>query len=334
MKRTLKAGLLAGVSAAAIVLTMAPAAHAFDTVDWRWDAAITEVVEKNVTINIDIAPTGMTMLESLQAHIGSVTATSTVTDINNTQPNTVGGEVDGGVIPFQFHYGLGGTGVVVLDDDFKSPAVLSATVDEGDQAPNINGTVVGSLAVGLITVPATESFDAATELASIVSAATAVGNNLSVESEVATQLHIGQFLIGGSNGEAQLPPDLGTSNSNLTIAGALAMLTMNGSLQSANVSATSTVSGILNASVDSAATAVANNVSISGVPSSAANGLLIGDVTQFALANVSANSNVSGVNINYYTGLGSLTRPIVNSTATAVGNNASVSVKTPVIATP
>jgi hypothetical protein len=331
MSRITKAGLLAGASAVAVTLALASPAFAFDTVDWRWDATITETITKNVNIDIDISPTGMTMIESLQAHIGNVKATSTVSDITNNQP-TPGGTVDGGTVDFQFHYGLGGTGVVVLDDDFKSANVLSGTVDEGDEFPNINGTVVGTLAVGEVTVPSAEALAAATELGSITSAATAVANNLSIDSDVALQLHIGQFAVGGSSGEGEgqgvsLPE---TGNSNLSIAAALGALILDGSIDKAKIKAKSTVSGILNATVDSAATAVANNVAVSMAP----NGLLIGDVTQLAYADVKAVSKVSDVTLNNYTGLGSLTRPIVSSVATAVGNNASFSVKTPVVAAP
>jgi Na+/H+ antiporter NhaD/arsenite permease-like protein len=98
----------------------------------------------------------------------------------------------------------------------------------------------------------------------------------------------------------------------------------------AKIRATSTVDGILNATVDSSATAVANNLTVSMGP----NGLLIGDVTQFAYADVTARSKVTDVTLNNYTGLGSLTRPIVSSVATAVGNNASISVKAPVVSAP
>jgi hypothetical protein len=81
----------------------------------------------------------------------------------------------------------------VIDDDFKSPELLEATVDESDQLPNINGTVIGTIGVGDITVPAAEALDAATELGSISSAATAVSNNLSIDSDTSLQLHLGQF---------------------------------------------------------------------------------------------------------------------------------------------
>ncbi|MEL3892103.1 hypothetical protein V6B08_17615 [Ferrovibrio sp. MS7] len=333
MNGIFKAGLLAGVSVAALSLSVATPSYAFDSVDWTWDATVTENVVKNVNVNININPTGMTMIEGLQGHIGDVMATSVIEGTTNTQPASAG-TVDLGTVDFQFHYGLGGTGVVVLDDSFKSPNVVTGTVDEGDEAPNINGTVVGSLSLGTVEVPASAVLSAATDLPSVVSAATAVANNLTIGSDVATELHIGQFAIGDGSGEIGAIPNFGTNNSNLTVAGALASMAVNGSLVKAKVEAKSTVSEILNASVDSSATAVANNLTVAVAPATAGDGLLIGDVIQFAYADVKANSKVTGVTLSNYSGLGSLTRPVVSSVATAVGNNASITVKTPVVAVP
>lgn len=337
MNSTIKAGLLASVSAAAISLSLVAPAHAFDNVNWQWDATITEQINKNVNINIDMTPTGLVMVESLQAHIGDVTATSDVDGITNTQPGA-GGEIESAVIPFQFHYGAqSNLGVVVIEDSFKSPPLLTANVNEQDEifeGSPVSGTVTGTITVEGVVIPATATLDAVTELPSVASAATAVGNNLSVDSEVGAQLHIGQFLIGDASGESSSLPNVSTGNSNLTIAAALASLVQGGSLTKSTVEAKSTVSNILNATVDSAATAVANNVSVAVAPASASNGFIIGDVVQFAYADVSAKSKVTDVTVANYSGLGSLGRPVVNSVATAVGNNASISVKTPVVAAP
>lgn len=331
MKRSLKAGLLASASLAAISLMVAAPAHAFDDVNWTWDATITEQINKNVNININIDPTGMTMVENLQGHIGDVTATSNVEGIYNNQPAGTG-TVDLGTTDIQFHYGLGGA--LLPGDPYNSPNVTAGNVDEVDQMPNINGTVTATIDLGEVEIPATASLDAVTELPSIVSAATAVSNNLSITTDVALQLHSGQFLVGEGSGESSGPAYYGTGNSSLTIAAALASLALNGDLVKSEVKATSTVSDILNATVDSSATAVGNNLSVSVEPVSASNALLIGDVTQFAFADVTAKSTVKDITISNYTGLGNLTRPVVNSVATAVGNNASITVKTPVVAAP
>ena len=76
------------------------------------------------------------------------------------------------------------------------------------------------------------------------------------------------------------------------------------------------------------------------------NHIVIADITQFAYANVTAVSNVCDVSLNDYSNLspnvgedgelvdGKLGRPIVSSTATAVGNNVSITVGVPDVAGP
>ena len=63
------------------------------------------------------------------------------------------------------------------------------------------------------------------------------------------------------------------------------------------------------------------------------NRLLMGDVTQFAVADVTATSKVHDIELENYINLASSTlgRPIVSSVATAVGNNKSITVTAPVI---
>jgi len=345
MTSKIKTGLLAGASTLALGLMVAAApASAFDTVNWTWDAAITETVTKDVTITIDMAPTGMVMLEDLQVQIGDVTATSTVSNIRNVQPTAgnEGGTVDFGVQDFQFQYGLGGEGVMVLENDFKSDNILSATVDESDTLPNINGTVIGTFDLGEVEIPASEalSFDALTELPAIVSSATAVANNTSITSDVGVQLHEGQFSFNtsGETGNGVLAAladaDLSGGNRHQTAAGLLTLAALGGEITSANISATSTVSDILNATVDSSATAVANNLTVNVVPKTDADALLIGDAVQFSFASVNATSDVSDIRVRNYTGLGGLTGPMISSVATAVGNNKSITVQSPVVVTP
>jgi len=336
MSRFIKAGLLASASVFALASAPIAPAHAFDTVSWTWDAEVLETVTKNVNVTIDMAPTGMVMVEDLQVNIGDVTATSKVSGIQNNQPND-GGTVDAGTLDVQFHYGLGGPGegVVVIDDEFKSPEVLAATVDEGDEVPNINGTVTATIDLGEVEVAPTQSFDALTELPGIVSAATAVANNTSITSDTSLELHEGQFAFNTSGeGEPEFVPGVDLENSNLAAASVLGVYALTGNIDSAEVKATSTVSDILNASVDSSATAVVNNMSVSLTLATPADSLVIADITQFAFADVSATSKVTDVSLNSYTGLGSLTNPTIGSVATAVGNNKSITVTAPVVAAP
>ena len=330
MSRLIKGSLLA--TASAIVLAAAPIAPAaaFDSVNWTWDAEVLETVAKTVNINIDMTPTGMLMVEDLQVFIGDAKAESTVSGVENNQPEG-GGVVDLGTQDIQFHYGLGGN---LLEDDFKSPSVTAGSVDEVDQEPNINGTVTATIDLGEVHVPPTESFDALTELPSVVSAATAVANNTNITSDTSIELHEGQFVFNAGEGSVSNVPGVDTGNSNLEAAAVLGVLALTGNLESSDIKATSTVSDILNASVDSSATAVANSLSVSLTPATPADSLVIADIVQFAFADVTAKSDVTEVSLNSYTNLGSLTSPIVNSVATAVGNNKSITVVAPVVAAP
>lgn len=327
MSHATTAGLLAGTSALALALVAAAPAQAFDKVDWTWDARILENIVKTVNIAIDMAPTGMVMVESFQANYGNIGATSEISDAANN-PAAPGSVVADGAVHFQFHYGMFGAGA--LNDAFKSSNVLTASVSESDQAPNINGTVRGSIAVPGIAVLSSDSRSAASELGTVSSAATAVANNLFDDSDVALQLHIGQFAVGARTGgtDGALPPL--TENSNLSTATALALLIYEGAFQKAKIDAKSSVAGVGNATVDSAATAVANNLSVTMAP----NSLFLGDATLLAFADVAATSKVSNVTLAGFTGLGGLARPIVASLATAVGNNASISIRVPKIAVP
>jgi hypothetical protein len=109
-----------------------------------------------------------------------------------------------------------------------------------------------------------------------------------------------------------------------------------GLLKKADITATSTVNDILNASVESTATAIGNIKSIDVNTANPENGLVIADVAQVSIADVSAYSTVGGglqaltvcdgpcgypgggINLINYTNLGGL--PIVTSNATAIGN--------------
>lgn len=202
------------------------------------------------------------------------------------------------------------------------------------------------------------ALDAVAELPEVESIATAVANNSNVSSDVMVEMHEAQWAwgefddngdnnIGSENvagifdefynpeGSTDNPSDVGTNSNdytgNLGVSGALALIAAGagGFIGVGDVTATSDVDNILNATVDSAATAVANNKSVDLQYVNAGDGVFIGDVTQFAYMNVSSTSDVRDVTINGYSGLGNLQRPIVSSVATSVGNNLSVTVSGP-----
>jgi len=335
MTSRFKISLLATVSAAAIGVMAATPASAFDQVNWTWNTTLTENIAKNVNVNINLTPTGMVMVEDLQVQIGDVKAISSVHDVSNNQPLPED-TFSGGPLDIQWHYGIGGT---LLNDGFNSPEITAANVDETDQSPDINGTVTATLDLSQLAVA---SFDALTELPSVVSAATAVANNTSISSDVSVQLHEGQFAFDTRHyGGPESIDDLSGldvalgDNSNLSAAGVLGILALTGNLGHSDIEAGSYVGDILNATVDSSATAVANNLTVNVAPVSGQDSLAIADIVQFAYADVEAKSIVHDVNLNNYTNLGVLSRPIVNSVATAVGNNKSITVMTPaVVVTP
>jgi hypothetical protein len=321
-----KMGLLVGASTFALgVFAFAPA-NAFDDVDWTWTATVTETVTKDVIINIDIDPTGMVMLEDLQIQVGDVTATSTVSGIYNNHPTggTNGGstEVDLGSITLDADYGLGGGFLPggTAEGDVVDGTVTSGTVDETDVPPDVNGNVTAVIDLGTITVEQDPvegvEFDALTELPEVISAATAVGNNTSIETDAAVQLHEAQLLVGSIE-----YPSYGEDWD-----GGIDVLGL--SITPASITATSTVYNILNASVDSSATAVGNNLTVD-IEAVGDDRLLMADVAQISVANVSATSTVYDVRLYDYINLGAIDRPIVNSVATAVGNNKSISVSAP-----
>jgi hypothetical protein len=158
--------------------------------------------------------------------------------------------------------------------------------------------------------------DATTELPTVISAATAVANNSNIATDVAVQLHARQLAWGGFVGETsgQDPLDFGS-------------LLLNASILQGEVSALSEVADILNASVESTATAVVNNKAVLVAAPVADNRLLIADVLQFSNNRVDARSTVSAVELQSYVNLGLINRPIVASIATAVGNNLAISVQ-------
>jgi hypothetical protein len=335
MTKHYKTGLLATVSAAALCVIAASPAAAFDRVNWTWDAEVREVVNKNIDITALIEPTGMVMVEDLQVYIGDVSSTSTVSDINNYQPSEGGVGGPGDTVNFDFTYDDVGNGTKGLDEDFVGN-VVSLTVDEN--ADRISGT----LSLDGVQISGSQAYDALTELPEVISAATAVANNTSITSDTMVELHEGQFAFNvqdDGNGNGEGPPvrfetDAETDNSNLTAAGVLGVLAISGDLVPSQISANSTVSEILNATVDSSATAVANNISISMEPKSPGDSVLLADIVQFAYADVTATSSVSNVSLNNYTNLGLLDRPIISSVATAVGNNKSISVSAPTVVSP
>ena len=349
MTSTLKSALLAS-AAGLLGLGLSSPALAFDGVSWNWDKQVNETVTVDTTLTTDLAPTGLVQLEKMQIYIGDATATSEVTGVNNIQPtNPEAGTADFTVSwsgnytdPVNHPFGTAEGGApATLGGDLTGNGTIEGNLSEDQNHLNFTATFDDIP----VSVSASDVYPAATELPQVVSAATAVGNLQSISSDVGVSEHAAQFVFGGYNPVTSLPPMgnitlndvtnfISTGNTSLSSALVFALAGAAGVITPANIEATSTVSDITNATVDSNATALANSASIDVAAATAGDQYVMADYMQGALANVSASSSVSGVTLNHYSGLGSLDRPIVNSSATAVGNNLSIKVSAPVVAGP
>ncbi len=342
----LQRGFLGSAAIAALVAMGPSAAFAFDDVDWTWDKTITQTETINIWIDTDIDPTGLTEVEKLQIQIGDVNATSSIKGVKNIQPTNAGGvasvdetftfngSYDGAPPDNVLGLPIAGSGGVELDAEITAGSV-DENLDSFDYTVHVTGDV---------TVDPADSFDAATELPTVDSAATAVGNNQSINSEVATYLHDGQFMFDVGPGDPTNEDDFGGEdvvgalgalvlgsqfgdNSHTALAVGASVLAITGTIDKADVSASSEVMRIMNARVDSAAAAVGNNtsVNVNQVAELEDDSVLIADLTQFAAADISATSKVGRISVNNYNNLGAVD-PLVSSVATAVGNNVSINV--------
>jgi len=355
--KTLKSArtLAASLGVLAIGALAASPAMAFDDVDWDWYKDVNEKVDIDVDIDIDLESTGLVEVEKLQIFLGNVSAESKVHDITNYQYDRDQ--------YFDSKFYVDGQKIDALGHGLEFIFCLckgdNCDVDE-------------------------RAFDALVDLPSVVSAATAVGNNQSITSDVPVFLHDGQFVANTQFNnydyealKAAMPASLNGGNGGYNagnlhtdLAILFTLASGFGLLTPAEITATSTVYNIKNATVDSSATAVANNLSVTlesdidGTQAAAlktsticipsysnswcgggnhdggdpllSNHVVIADITQFAYANVSAVSNVCDVEISEYTNLAPdvLGRPLVNSVATAVGNNVSITVGVPEVPAP
>lgn len=301
MKTLQKTGkFFTAAACAALVMGLAASpAHALDEVDWQWNLNAWGKVKTDLDIEVEAEPTGLVQLSETQVNIGDIDATSTVTNIKN---KPVAGEEDDEIMTSFF---------------FPWPPAPEEEI----------------VALDAIDLPAVES------------AATAVANNMSIESSSSLAVNNAQFAFGGfdepggyhhhwfGSGDTELGDLLGEEteeqNINTNMLLAIAADAAAGDILPAEISATSEVSDILNASVDSAATAVANNMDISLDAASPDDASAFGDLTQMAYADVNALSTVEDVTVKGYANMKALEGPLVSSAATAVGNNLSFKVSAP-----
>lgn len=335
-----------------LVAGAASSAMAFDKINWQWNSSVNDNITRNITIDPTIETEGLTQIEKIQVQIGDVTATSNVHDINN---NTVGADEDG-IVTIDEVVTVTGTYASPGGPGHTSDALSGHAITANDatiQASYINDTgVLSEGANGFteqsdirlqaeIDVSELESVQDAADLPLVESLATAVGNNQAIASNTSVSLHDGQFLFGGfgeSVGQTELPainPDAGNNHARTT--SLLTMAAAMGALTPATIGAKSHVYDITNAAVESVATAVGNNMSVDVENASAASSVVMGDITQFAYADVTAESMVNNIGLNNYSGLGAAgfgagvedAMAVISSSATAVGNNLAITVSTP-----
>lgn len=374
--------LYGGVSMLALTAT-AGTASAFDRVDWSWDAEVVDRINKRITIDVAFDPSGMVHVEIPQIHIGDSTATAITHDVWNkpgasyeertfdftatgqTDPEDsldVSGTAEGFVdidntpnsnLPGQQSIngliGIAGTpggssqsdGGVGLVDGSLGDEPAGLTVD-GETSGSLGVTVSGS-----ITVPVVVPLDAVDELPKLENIATALANNLSIESDRMVEAHAGQFAFGdgGLGGFLGLPGGPGVEsaslgggglggNTHLALAELLTLGAVLGLIEPAEVNAYAETHHVRNVQVENAATAIANNMSIDLEAATAGDGVLIGDLTQFAYADVSAEAYLGNAKVRNYSNLGNISGPLFANTATSIGNNMSIKVKSPSVNLP
>lgn len=340
---TRKLALATATAACALAVGFgASSAQAFDHSHWDWYLDVWTDIDVVVDVYAAFDPSGMVTVESVQIQKGDVTAYSEVYDIYNFQPveyekvwttlhgtaYTDGLDIDGTAEGFvdidstgqngtspnqQTINGLVGIAGNPCPDTSQSnggATGITGCGDLGNEDPlTVDGVVDGNAPVvvsGYVYVPTGFVANAISQLPEVISTATAVGNNASIESTVAVNAD-GEQVLGGDY-----------------------------FFDPAEVEAVSDVYYILNATVDSTATAVGNNYSLTVDPATADDALVTANISQYSHANVNAESYVSDVWLHGYYNLGVdeladdeldvLGRPIVSSVATAVGNNLSISV--------
>ncbi|UJQ93410.1 hypothetical protein [Mariluticola halotolerans] len=167
MTRELYKTLVAGSSALAMTLALGASAQAFDTVQWDWTALVTTVIDTSVVADTILAPTGINQAENLQEALGDVTADGIATNIAVVPDLSV-------ILPYPIDdlpvvevggQAMGNSASITADVSIQYDSLQTLTGLDPATAANITST---SLASGI-------------DNAAVDSAATSVGNSLSVD---------------------------------------------------------------------------------------------------------------------------------------------------------
>jgi hypothetical protein len=385
-----KSSLMAATASVALLAIPPTGAFAFDVVDWEFTDLVDKEIDVDITVNDTFTTTGVVQVEKLQMHFGNIDADATVYGVDNNPPGgDVNGLVvideihNGGPTyedlvanqedsdnpingPFEFSPELGSQLNVELVDRGGGDY---GDVNEVNESLDFDVRVYGE-----IPIEALGGVTAAIDLPKVENAATAVSNNQDITSTVPTYLHDAQIAAGAINdlegncsecnaGDplafligAWLLTEVDDEFEGINVHTDIAALTILGAatgfIEPAEITATATVYDVNNATVENAATAVTNNMSVELAALTPNDAMMVADITQVGIANVSASATLRGnpcdgecggdpaVEINGYVdfagaGLGPLGNaegvqtPIVSNVATAVGNNLSINVSGP-----
>jgi len=142
--------LAASLSVLAFGALAASPAQAFDEVHWTWTKDVTENVDIDVYIDVDVESTGLVEIEKLQIFFGSVKADSEIGHVTNNQPEAGDGGTTG-LINETFQ-------IITSTDDENDPSdvlpgsdlsngltlkLTDGTLDEGSDVLTLNFTLTG-----------------------------------------------------------------------------------------------------------------------------------------------------------------------------------------------
>lgn len=221
----------------------------------------------------------------------------------------------------------------------------------GSEDPlDVTGSTSGSLDVtvaGTVTVPVVVPWDAVAELPEMENLATALGNNTSINSNRMVEMHAGQFTFGDGDidSEEEVLAAAATAllyghlehagiNTNQSAATALTAAAMTDIIDPSVIQANAEMYDVTQGQMTNAATALANNLSVDLDAATDGDAVLIGDVTQFAYADVGATAYMHDVSVQNYNNLGALDGALFSNVATSIGNNLSISVSGPEVSIP
>ncbi len=228
MTRDLYKTLAAGCAAIAIMTTMGATAHAFDEVNWVWNADVVTTVDTSAVAITELAPTGLNQAENEQEMRGSISSGSTIDEFGSLPDLAV---LDP-LVPSE---------TTMVESDAQSMG-NSASINSSVQINYDSNQIFAGLdpdTAGSVT--ADSSITNITN-AMVDTSAMAVANNLTVGLEYATS---DDAIAIGNN-----------------VQSAMADVSATSSGEAISITGLSLLSGGENQSVISAATAVGNNFSV------------------------------------------------------------------------